>query len=94
MVKNKCRDKKQTLKMKIYSEEQAIQSRSGDSVPFPNAEGSNSVDLYCSQMRKITKQQDCTVPKYGRHKLSRFVLFPNAEDNKTTGLHRSQMRMA
>jgi hypothetical protein len=94
MVKNKCRDKKQTLKMKIYSEEQAIQSRSGDPVPFPKAEGINSVDLYCSQMRKTTKQQDYTIPKCGRLKFSRFVLFPNAEDNKTTGLHHSQMRKA
>ena len=92
MVKNNCRDKKQTLKMSIYSVEQAFQSRSGDSVPFPNAEGSNSVDLYCSQMRKITKQQDCTVPKYGRHKLSRFVLFPNAESINSVELYHSQMR--
>ena len=53
MVKNNRRDKKkQTLKMSIYSEEQVFQPHSGDSVPFPKAEGANSVDLFRSQMRK------------------------------------------
>ena len=94
MVKNNCRDKKQTLKMSIYSEEQVFQPHSGDSVPFPKAEGANSVDLFRSQMRKVSIQSIYIVPKCGRHKFSRFVPFPNAEDNKTTGLHRSQIRKA
>ena len=78
--------------MKIYSEEQAIQPHSGDSVPFPKAEGINSVDLYCSQMRKTTKQQDYTVPKCGRLKFSRFVPFPKAEGINSVDLYLSQMR--
>ena len=94
MVKNNCRDKKQTLKMSIYSVEQAFQSRSGDSVPFPKAEGINSVDLYCSQMRKTTKQQDYTVPKCGRYQFSRFVSFPNAEDINSTVLYCSRYAKA
>ena len=86
MVKNNCRDKKQTLKMSIYSVEQAFQSRSGDSVPFPKAEGINSVDLFLSQMRKTTKQQDCIVPKCGRLKFNRFVLFAVCESLTSTKL--------
>lgn len=60
--------------------------------PFPNAEGSKTVGLYRSQMRKATKQSDYTVPKGGRQQNNRIVPFPNAEDSKSIGLCCSQRR--
>ena len=81
---------KQTGEIKLNRENPQF----GYFLSFARRECSKSTRLHPSQMRKATKQPDCTVPKCGRQQNNRIVPFPNAEGSKTTGLHRSQMRKA
>ena len=77
---------KQTGEIKLNRENPQF----GYFLSFARRECSKSTRLHPSQMRKATKQPDCTVPKCGRQQNNRIAPFAGGESSKSTGLHPSR----
>ena len=79
---------KQTGEIKLNRENPQF----GYFLSFARRECSKSTRLHPSQMRKATKQPDCTVPKCGRQQNKRIALFPNAEGPETIKLAKAKIK--